>query len=78
MPYIAIKAFPKDDETKKAMTEKINQALIDVLNCPPEVISISFEEIQPADWEEKVIKADIEPKMDKMMILSGKRTDKMA
>jgi len=25
MPYIAIKAFPKDAETKKKVVEKINQ-----------------------------------------------------
>ena len=30
MPYIAIKAYPKDDETKKKLVEKVNAAFLEV------------------------------------------------
>ena len=77
MPYIAIKCYPKDEATKKAVVEKINETFLELWGCPPEAITISLEEIQPDDWKETVVKPEIEPNMDKMMIVSGKKTEKM-
>lgn len=73
MPYISIKSFPKDKETKEAVTEKINQIFLEIWGCPQEAITISMEEVSPADWEEKVVKPEITPKKDSMMILAGKK-----
>lgn len=73
MPYIAIKAYPKDEETKKKLVEKINEAFLEIWGCPKEAISISLEEINPADWDEQVFKPHIQPNEDKMMILSGEK-----
>ncbi|MBQ4093350.1 MAG: tautomerase family protein [Firmicutes bacterium] len=73
MPYIAIKSYPKDEETKKLLVEKINDVVMEVTGCPPQAITISLEEILPEDWEEKIVKPEIEPNLDKMMILSGER-----
>lgn len=77
MPYIAIKCYPKDQETKKAMVNKINEAFLEIWGCPPEAITISLEEVAPDDWKDTVVKTQIEPNMDKMMIVSGNKTDKM-
>ena len=73
MPYIAIKAFPKDEETKKKAVDKINQVFLEEWGCPQEALTISVEEIAPDDWKEKVWKPEIEPKKDKMMILDGQK-----
>ena len=73
MPYIAIKSYPKDEETKKILVEKINDIVMEVVGCPAQAVTISLEEIAPEDWEEKIVKPEIEPNLDKMMILSGKR-----
>lgn len=73
MPYIAIKAFPKDAETKKKVVEKINQVFLEEWGCPQEALTISLEEIAPDDWNEKVLKPEIEPKKDSMMILDGQK-----
>lgn len=73
MPYIAIKCYPKDEETKKQVVEKINQIFLEAWGCPEEAISISIEEFPPEDWDEKVKKPEIDPNQDKMMILSGKK-----
>ena len=73
MPYIAIKAFPKDEETVKAVVENLNQALIDTLGCPPEAVSVSYEEVQPDDWKEQVIDGDMAAKADYMMIRDGEK-----
>lgn len=73
MPYIAIKAFPKDEETKKKVVNKINQIFLEEWGCPQEALTISLEEISPDDWNEKVLKPEIEPKKDSMMILDGQK-----
>ncbi len=73
MPYIAIKAYPKDEETKKRVAEKINQVFLEEWGCPPQAISISMEEIKPEEWEEKIVKPEIEPKKEYMMILNGEK-----
>lgn len=73
MPYIAIKSFPKDQATKEAVIEKINEIFLEVWGCPQEAITISIEDVMPEDWEEKIAKPEIEPKIDNMMILSGKK-----
>lgn len=73
MPYIAIKAYPKDEDTKRKVVERINQVFLEEWGCPPQAISISIEEYSPSDWEDKVIKPEVEPNKDKMMILSGEK-----
>lgn len=73
MPYISIKCYPKDEETKKLAVERINQVMLDVWGCPPQALTISVEEVAPENWQEQVVKPEIEPRMDKMMILSGEK-----
>ena len=72
MPYIAIKAYPRDMETKKALARKVNEAVLEVLGCKPEAVTISFEDIPKDECEELGRKPVIEPYLDKMMIVSGK------
>lgn len=72
MPYVEIKCYPKDEETKKKVTNEINEIFLKYWGCPKEAISISLEEIAPENWE-NVVKNDIEPNKDKMMILSGEK-----
>lgn len=71
MPYIAIKAYPKDEEVKKRVVEQVNQIFLKEWGCPQEAISISIEEFEPSDWEEKVLKPEVEPNKDKMLIFNG-------
>ena len=77
MPYIAIKCYPKDDATKREAVERINQLFLEVWGCPHEALTISVEEVQPENWVEQVVKPEIEPKMEHMMLISGKKTEKM-
>ena len=73
MPYIAIKGYPKDEETKKKVVDEINEILLKYWGCPQEAISISVEEFAPEIWEEKVVKPEINNKIDKMVILHGEK-----
>ena len=73
MPYIKIKAFPKDEKIKQQVAEKIFEVMKEYWGCPPKAISLSIESVEPADWEEKVVKPEIEPNTDKMFILNGEK-----
>lgn len=73
MPYIRIKAYPKDQATKAKVVEAINKAFVDNWGCSPEAISISIEEVAPENWVEQVEKAEIEPNRENMLILNGQR-----
>ena len=73
MPYFSIKSYPRDDEQKRVMVERVSEVIKEVWGCPQESITISLEEIAPEDWEEKVTHALVEPAMDSVMVLSGKK-----
>ena len=73
MPYIKIKAYPKDEAIKQKVAERINQVFLEEWGCPPEAITISIEEIAPENWVDEVVKPEIEPNSDKMLILNGKK-----
>ena len=73
MPYIAIKAYPKDEATKKEIVERINQAFLEVWGCSQEAINISIEEVAPENWDEKVMQTEVIPQKDKMMIFEGQK-----
>ena len=73
MPYIAVKMYPKDEETKKRLADKLNEAVLEVVGCPPQAVTISMEEIPKDECEEKVKEAEILPNLDKMVIVSGEK-----
>ena len=73
MLFVAIKVWPKDEAIKKELVDKINQVFLDVWGCPQEAMNVSLEEIAPEDWEETVKKPEIDPNVDKMMILDGQK-----
>jgi 4-oxalocrotonate tautomerase len=71
MPYIRIKAYPKDEAVKQKVAEAINKVFLDNWGCAPEAVSISFEEVAPELWEQQVENGEIESLRDKMFILHG-------
>ena len=73
MPYIAIKGFPKDDETMHEVAERINAVLLDLWGCRQEHINISYEAIPPEEWDERIERGEIMANASKMLIRSGQR-----
>ena len=73
MPYIAIKAYPKDEDIKKKVADRINQIFLEEWGCKQEAISLSMEEIAPEKWTDEIRNGEIESKKDKMMILDGQK-----
>ena len=73
MPYIAIKAYPKEEAVVKELVENVNKAIVDTLGCPPEVVSISYEEVLPDDWKERIIDGEMAANAAYMKIKDGQR-----
>lgn len=71
MPYIRIKAYPKDKTTKEKVVEAINKAFLDNWGCAPEAINISIEEVSPENWEEQVEKKEMQTLEDNMFVRNG-------
>lgn len=76
MPYIAIKGFPKEDETVRKVAERINAALLELWGCQQEHINISYEAVPPEEWDKRIEHGEIEQNRDKMLILGGKWTSR--
>ena len=74
MPYIQIKAYPKDEKIKQKVAEKINEIFLEEWGCPQEAISLSIEAVQPEKWQSEIEQKEILPNSDKMLILNGKKT----
>ena len=71
MPYIEVRGYPKDEEIKKRVAQRIKRVFEEEWGCPGNAISVSFEAIAPEDWESKVSEPVMKPNMDKMYILDG-------
>ena len=60
MPHVIVKLWPGKSEQQKArLAEAITKDVMNTLNYGDEAVSVSFEEIQPQDWAEKVYRPDI-------------------
>ena len=73
MPYVAIKSYPKDEETKRKLVEKINEAVMEVCGVPQQAVTITYEEFTKEEWPDKVVKAQVEPIADKLYINKGEK-----
>ena len=71
MPYIEIRAYPKDEKIKKSVAQKIENIFLEEWGCKKEAISISFEEVDPSNWEKDVVNNIMSKNDDKMYIKNG-------
>ena len=71
MPYIEIRAYPKDEKIKKNVAQKIENIFLEEWGCKKEAISISFEEVDPSNWEKDVVNNIMAKNDDKMYIKNG-------
>lgn len=73
MPYIEIKAYPKDEEIKKDVANDILEVFAKKWGCKKEAITISFKEIDPSNWNNDVEENIINKNLDSMYILHGNK-----
>lgn len=70
MPYIQIKCYPKDEPIKKEVAQRICDTFTELWGCSKEAISISFEQVDPSNWEQ-VVNEEILPNKENMYVLCG-------
>jgi len=72
MPHVIIKLHPGRSEKQKAdLAEKIVENVVSIAKCEENVVSVSFEEVEPEIWFEKVYEPDIQNKQDQLIIKPG-------
>ncbi|HUA38097.1 MAG TPA: tautomerase family protein [Candidatus Sulfopaludibacter sp.] len=60
MPHVVVKLWPgKSEQQKTRLAEAITRDVMDAFDYGEESVSVAFEEIKPADWDEKVYQPDI-------------------
>ena len=74
MPYIAMKAWPRDKATKKKMAMLINKAILEGWGSPQASVNFSLEEFSKEEWDEAVRKPDIDNNPN-MLIVDGEPTE---
>ena len=59
MPHVIVKLWPKPEPQKQKLADAITKAVMENLGYGEDAVSVSFEEVAPSDWTEKVYKPDI-------------------
>ncbi|MDT2597966.1 tautomerase family protein [Enterococcus dongliensis] len=55
MPHLSVKLYPgRSKEVKQDFANKLQDFVVKELGCEPNVVSVSFKEIEPDQWK-KVI-----------------------
>lgn len=61
MPHVIVKLYPgKTEEQKVEMTVRLTAAITSVLGCGDGSVSVSMEEVAPADWKATVYDPEIQ------------------
>jgi 4-oxalocrotonate tautomerase len=67
MPHIIVKLYPgRSEQQKQLLADAITKDVISIAECEDKSVSVAFEEVNPADWPEKVYKPDILDKQNKL------------
>jgi 4-oxalocrotonate tautomerase len=60
MPHVIVKLFAgRSEQDKTRLAEEVTNAVKSVLKSEDKSVSVSIEDIQPADWTDQVYKPDI-------------------
>ncbi len=65
MPHVIVKLIPgRTEDQKNRLAQEITRKTVEIMNCSEDVVTVSFEEVEKADWAEKVYRPDIMGKPD--------------
>ena len=60
MPHVIVKMYPgRSEQVKSRLVREIVKNVAAIALCEEKSVSVAIEEIDPADWPEKVYKPDI-------------------
>jgi 4-oxalocrotonate tautomerase len=67
MPHVSIKMYPgRSEDVKRQLTDAIIRDVLSIVQCDEKWISVVVEEIDSAEWPEKVYKPEILDKQDSL------------
>jgi 4-oxalocrotonate tautomerase len=67
MPHVIVKLLPGRSESQKSqLAEQLVKDVVAIAKCDEGSVSVAIEEIQPADWAEKVYRPDILNRPEKL------------
>lgn len=67
MPHISIKMYPgRSDDMKQQLADAIVREVLSVVQCDEKWISVVVEDIDSAEWPQKVYKPEILDKQDQL------------
>ncbi len=73
MPYVSIKTFPQSEEARRRAAERIHRVLMEEWGCETDWISVSVQNIDPARWDEQIVRGDMERDRASMLIRDGEK-----
>ena len=73
MPYVSIRTFPQSEEDRRRAAERVQQLLMELWGCEADWISVSVENVDPADWEDRIIRGEMEEDAAHMLIRDGEK-----
>jgi 4-oxalocrotonate tautomerase len=67
MPHVIVKLYSgRSEQQKSRLAEELAKAVMAILKCGEESVSVAVEDVAPADWADKVYKPDILAKPEKI------------
>ena len=72
MPHVVVRMYPgRTDEQKRALARRIEEALVEVLGCGKETVSVGIEEVEPERWMDEVYRPFIEGREHTLWVRPG-------
>ena len=67
MPHVVVKLYPgRTEEQKQSLADAIAANVATIAGCGEDSVSVAFEEVEPADWPEKVYRPEILDNQDNL------------
>jgi 4-oxalocrotonate tautomerase len=72
MPHVIVKFYKgRTEDVKLQLAKRIVKDVMEATGCEEKVVSVAFEEFDPAEWAEKVYRPDILGKQESLAIKPG-------
>ncbi len=72
MPHVVVKlASGRSDAQKQRIADEVVRAVVKTAECGEEAVSVAIEDVEPADWDDKVFGPEIAGKADTLFKTPG-------
>jgi len=73
MPYVSVRTFPQSEEARRRAAEKIHRLLMEEWGCEADWISVSVENVEPEEWDSRIVRGAMEADAPYMLIRDGEK-----